>query len=57
MRIPYVAIDKGEAAVDDIFRINFFRSQGPKPVELAWQPPRQASFHAPEKFGTLRLVS
>lgn len=57
MRIPYASIEAGEAKAGDLLRINFFRSQGTKPVEMAWQPPRQASFHAPEQFGTLKLVS
>lgn len=56
MRIPYACIEAGEAKAGNRLRINFFRSQGTKPVEMAWQPPRQASFHAPEKFGTLKLV-
>jgi hypothetical protein len=57
MRIPYASIEAGDARVGNVLRINFFRSQGTKPVEMAWQPPRQASFHAPEQFGTLKLVS
>lgn len=57
MQIPYGAIEEGKTAcAGDTLRINFFRSQGPKPVELAWQAPLQESFHAPERFGTLRLV-
>ena len=56
MRIPYASIESDEAKAGNLLRINFFRSQGTKPVEIAWQPPRQASFHAPEQFGTLRLV-
>jgi hypothetical protein len=56
MRIPYASFEAGEAKAGNLLRINFFRSQGTKPVEMAWQPPRQASFHAPEQFGTLQLV-
>ncbi|MGC1869464.1 MAG: carbohydrate-binding family 9-like protein [Acidobacteriaceae bacterium] len=56
MRIPYASLKAGEANAGDILRINFFRSQGTKPVEMAWQPPLQASFHAPEQFGELKLV-
>ena len=48
MRIPYPSIEAGEALAGTVLRINFFRSQGPKPVELAWQPPLQSSFHVPE---------
>ncbi len=56
MRIPYAALEAGVAEPGSLLRINFFRSQGTKPVEMAWQPPMQPSFHAPEKFGTLKLV-
>lgn len=56
MRIPYASIENGVAAAGNKLRINFFRSQGPKPMEMAWQPPFQPSFHAPEQFGLLRLV-
>jgi len=56
MRIPYASLEAGEAEAGSLLRINFFRSQGAKPVEMAWQPPMQPSFHAPEKFGTLKLV-
>jgi hypothetical protein len=56
MRIPYACIEAGEAKAGNLLRINFFRSQGTKPVEMAWQPPRQTSFHAPERFGTLKLM-
>jgi hypothetical protein len=56
MRIPYASIEAGDAKAGNVLRINFFRSQGTKPVEMAWQPPQQASFHAPERFGTLKLV-
>jgi hypothetical protein len=55
MKIPYASLEAGEARAGNILRINFFRSQGAKPVEMAWQPPRQASFHAPEQFGVLKL--
>jgi hypothetical protein len=56
MRIPYASLEAGEAEADNLLRINFFRSQGTKPVEMAWQPPQQASFHAPKQFGLLKLV-
>ncbi|MGH9616060.1 MAG: carbohydrate-binding family 9-like protein [Acidobacteriaceae bacterium] len=56
MRIPHASIEAGDAAPGNLLRINYFRSQGSKPIEMAWQPPMQASFHAPEKFGTLKLV-
>lgn len=56
MRIPYASIEAGEAKAGNALRINFFRSQGTKPIEMAWQAPMQPSFHAPEKFGTLKLI-
>lgn len=56
LRVPYASIEPGAAKKDNRLRINFFRSQGPQPLELAWQAPQQASFHAPEKFGTLLLA-
>ncbi|MEO6828190.1 MAG: carbohydrate-binding family 9-like protein [Acidobacteriaceae bacterium] len=56
MRIPYAAIENSKAVAGNTLRINFFRSQGPKPLELAWRPPMQESFHAPEQFGLLRLI-
>lgn len=37
-------------------RLNLFRSQGPGPVELAWQPTHNVSFHVPARFGYLRLL-
>jgi hypothetical protein len=55
MQIPYASLEAGEAKAGNLLRINFFRSQGAKPVEMAWQPPRQPSFHAPEQFGALKL--
>jgi hypothetical protein len=56
MRIPFASLEAGEAKEGTLLRINFFRSQGTKPVEMAWQPPMQASFRAPEKFGMLKLM-
>lgn len=56
MRIPYSEIDAEPATAGHTLRVNFFRSQGPQPLELAWRAPQQASFHAPEKFGILKLV-
>jgi hypothetical protein len=55
MRIPYRSLEAGAAKAGNLLRINFFRTQGTKPIEVAWQPPMQASFHAPEQFGILRL--
>ena len=59
MRIPFSALQSHAPAVGDKFRINLFRSQGPPPnrVEIVWQPTLSPTFHAPERFGLLRLVA
>ena len=58
MRIPYSAIDSRPAAAGNTLRINLFRCQGPASSRhyLAWRAPMRASFHTPERFGTLELV-
>jgi hypothetical protein len=56
LRVPWACVETGPAAAGNRLRINFFRSQGPQPIELAWQAPQQASFHVPERFGTLLLA-
>ena len=55
-RVPYRAIVSGRAAAGDRLKINFFRSQGRKPTEIAWQPPYSDTFHVPSIFGELLLV-
>jgi hypothetical protein len=59
MRIPWLSIDSRPAAVDNELRINFYRGQGKEPNRklIAWQPTNKATFHAPEAFGTLKLVA
>lgn len=52
LRIPLSGLQSG----GDDLRLNLFRSQGPGPVELAWQPTHQDSFHVPERMGYLRLI-
>jgi cellulose/xylan binding protein with CBM9 domain len=59
MRIPLAAIAQRPSADGATFRINLFRAQGP-PSErkyIAWQPTMSDSFHVPERFGILKLVS
>lgn len=58
MRIPMEKIDSRPARVGNRMRINFYRMQGPPPnrAHIAWQPTNQPTYHAPEAFGTLRLV-
>ncbi|HEY7304996.1 MAG TPA: carbohydrate-binding family 9-like protein [Bryobacteraceae bacterium] len=58
MRIPYKAIDTRSAQAGNTLRLNLYRSQGPKAqhAAIAWQPTHKPTFHAPEAFGTLKLV-
>jgi hypothetical protein len=58
MRIPFAALQDSPPAAGGNFRVNLFRSQGPKQrrVEVMWQPTRQETFHVPESFGLLRLT-
>jgi hypothetical protein len=58
MRIPFSALENRPPAVEERFRINLFRSQGPPPNRIAvvWQPTMSKTFHVPEKFGLLRLI-
>jgi Carbohydrate family 9 binding domain-like len=59
MRIPLAAIDHRSPADGITFRINLFRVQGPPSQRkyIAWQPTMSDSFHVPELFGILKLVS
>jgi hypothetical protein len=59
MKIPYSALDSRPAAAGNKLRLNLYRSQGPADnhFEVTWQPPKTKTFHAPEKFGTLLLIS
>ena len=58
MRIRFSALQNRPPAVDERFRINLFRSQGPPPnrISVVWQPTMSKTFHVPEKFGQLRLI-
>jgi hypothetical protein len=59
MQIPLSAIDKRTPAAGLQFRMNLFVSEGPPGNHHAvtWQPPLSNTFHEPERFGVLRLVS
>jgi Carbohydrate family 9 binding domain-like len=59
MKIPFAAIDPQSPRPGSMFRLNMFRSQGPPPntQPLTWQAPMSDSFHVPERFGRLELVS
>jgi hypothetical protein len=58
MQIPYSSVDARQAAAGNVLRINYFLSEGARPnhKSLAWQPTRQATFHVPEAFGSLKLA-
>jgi len=59
MRIPFSAIDSRPPSAGNTLRLNLFRSGGPRerPYGLAWQPPMSKTFHTPERFGQLKLVT
>lgn len=59
MLIPLSAIDKRDPAAGIQFRMNLFVSEGPPSNHHAvtWQPPMSNTFHVPERFGLLKLVS
>jgi len=59
MRIPFAAIDQRPPAVGATFRVNLFRTHGPPAQRkyIVWQPTMSDSFHVPESFGILELVS
>jgi hypothetical protein len=58
MRIPYGSVDTRPAAAGNTLRINCFLSEGARPdhKSLSWQPTGRPTFHAPEAFGSLKLV-
>lgn len=59
MRIPISAVDTRPAKTGNTLRINFFLSEGPSSDhhEWTWQAPMGNTFHAPEKFGLLKLAA
>jgi hypothetical protein len=59
MKIPFSAIDSRPPAPGNTLRLNLFRSQGPPSNlhEITWQAPMSESFHVPERFGLLKLVT
>ena len=59
MQIPFASISAKPPAADVELRINLFRAQGP-PADrklMAWQPTHSHTFHVPEAFGTLHLIT
>lgn len=59
MSIPFASIDSREPRSGNLFRVNFFRSQGPpkRRVAIAWRAPMSDTFHEPARFGQLELTS
>jgi len=59
MRIPWSSIDTHPAQTGSKFRMNLFMSEGPEANhhEVTWQPPVSKTFHVPERFGLIKLVS
>jgi hypothetical protein len=59
MKIPWSSLGEASLAPGKTFRVNFFRSQGPLATrkDIAWQPTMSETFHVPERFGLLKLVS
>lgn len=57
MKIPFASIDARPLASGARFRVNLFRTEGPPQgmKQIMWQPVMGKSFHAPERFGLLRL--
>jgi len=58
MRIPWAAIDARTPAAGNELRVNLYRAQGPPGAHkaIAWRPTGKPTYHAPESFGTLKLV-
>lgn len=56
LRIPCDAIAPDKVKAGDRLKINFYRSQGERPVEIAWRPTYNESFHASDVFGVLLLA-
>lgn len=58
MKIPFSAIDTRPPAPGHTMRINLFRSGGPPEHshQIAWQSPMGKTFHAPQRFGLIKLV-
>jgi hypothetical protein len=64
LRIPFAALDQARLHLDRplpgaAFRLNFFRIEGPPPQRkhIVWRPTMRETFHVPERFGLLKLVS
>ena len=60
MRIPVTSMSVERIAAGDVWRVNFFRADGPGDDSqrrlLAWSPiPIGTTFHVPERFGILRF--
>ena len=54
-RVPAGALERQQFTAGDRFGINFYRSQGNLPIEIAWRPTYDHSFHVPARFGVMYL--
>ncbi len=54
MRIPFSALDHDPPLAGRVYRANLFRTEHQKAV--AWRAPMSETFHAPQRFGSLKLV-
>lgn len=59
MRVPFSALDHNPPYPGRVFRANLFRTEGPpsRQKAVAWKAPMSETFHAPESFGSLKLVT
>jgi len=58
MKIPFVALNVQTPTPGMKFRVNFYRTDGggSDSKEVMWQAVRSKTFHAPERFGLLKLA-
>ena len=58
MKIPFASLDVQAPAEGMKFRVNFYRTDGGgrDSKEIMWQAVRSKTFHAPERFGLLKLA-
>ena len=59
MAIPWRSIDERRPKEGNQLRLNLYRIEGAPPDRkyLAWQPVNSQSFHTPEAFGQIKLVT
>lgn len=59
MNIPFASLGKPVVEPGNLFRVNFYRTDGPPTdtKEVMWRPTQSSTFHVPERFGVLKLVA